>query len=97
MKLRVRIARALNRLLLGIGDADPFVAWAEERRARRFYEAKIEALEALGHGIGDNALGACADPECSICAVLDCLHAEPLHHHHDGCPACSQNDGCADA
>ena len=21
-------------------------------------------------------------------AILECPHSEPLHHHHDGCPAC---------
>ena len=31
----------------------------------------------------------CSDPECSICAILCCPFAEPLHFHHDGCPACS--------
>ena len=30
--------------------------------------------------------------ECSICAVLDCPEGEPLHYHHDGCPACSFSD-----
>ena len=23
-------------------------------------------------------------------AVSDCPHDEPLHYHHDGCPACTQ-------
>lgn len=27
--------------------------------------------------------------ECSACAERDCPHDEPLHYHHDGCPACS--------
>lgn len=31
----------------------------------------------------------CPDPECEICAVRDCPFGEPLHYHHDGCPACS--------
>jgi hypothetical protein len=26
--------------------------------------------------------------ECTLCGVLDCKHGEPLHYHHDGCPAC---------
>ena len=30
----------------------------------------------------------CADSGCDICAVLVCPHHEPLHYHHDGCPAC---------
>lgn len=31
----------------------------------------------------------CPDPECMVCGVRDCPHFEPLHYHHDGCPACS--------
>lgn len=27
--------------------------------------------------------------DCLACAMRDCPHHEPLHHHHDGCPACS--------
>ena len=30
----------------------------------------------------------CPDPECIICGYRDCSHNEPLHYHHDGCPAC---------
>lgn len=30
----------------------------------------------------------CAIDECWICAIRDCPHHEPLHYHHDGCPAC---------
>lgn len=31
----------------------------------------------------------CPDPECLICGQRDCPFHEPLHYHHDGCPACS--------
>jgi len=30
----------------------------------------------------------CEIDECQICAVRDCPSREPLHYHHDGCPAC---------
>jgi hypothetical protein len=30
----------------------------------------------------------CPDPECMVCGIRDCPHGEPLHYHHDGCPAC---------
>lgn len=30
----------------------------------------------------------CRIDECMICGVRDCPHMEPLHYHHDGCPAC---------
>ena len=28
------------------------------------------------------------DGECLACGMRDCPHGEPLHYHHDGCPAC---------
>lgn len=34
----------------------------------------------------------CGDPECSACAILDCPSVDPLHYHHDGCPACAFAD-----
>ena len=34
----------------------------------------------------------CPVEECEQCSVRDCPHGEPLHHHHDGCPACMQED-----
>lgn len=30
----------------------------------------------------------CIANECVICAERECPHGEPLHYHHDGCPAC---------
>lgn len=30
----------------------------------------------------------CSVSECEDCAVILCPHKEPLHTHHDGCPAC---------
>jgi hypothetical protein len=30
----------------------------------------------------------CDDEYCGGCAMAECPHAEPLHRHHDGCPAC---------
>jgi len=32
-----------------------------------------------------------ADDECMYCGVRACPHGEPLHFHHDGCPACYQD------
>lgn len=31
----------------------------------------------------------CLIDECKDCSVRDCPEHEPLHYHHDGCPACS--------
>jgi hypothetical protein len=33
-------------------------------------------------------LAQCSDQECLRCGELVCPHDEPLHFHHDGCPAC---------
>ncbi len=33
------------------------------------------------------ALDACDDPECLSCGYLVCPAGEPMHFHHDGCPA----------
>ncbi|KKN67005.1 hypothetical protein LCGC14_0465590 [marine sediment metagenome] len=30
----------------------------------------------------------CEEDECIICGYRDCQYKEPLHYHHDGCPAC---------
>ena len=30
----------------------------------------------------------CDATECMICSIAQCPHSEPLHFHHDGCPAC---------
>ena len=30
----------------------------------------------------------CEDSECLLCGVLSCPVGEPMHFHHDGCPAC---------
>jgi len=29
----------------------------------------------------------CTNEECEACGIVKCPHKEPLHFHHDGCPA----------
>jgi len=54
-------------------------------------QAKLAAAE---HGLEeanrkvDHLLQHCKDYECSVCSEIACKHHEPLHFHHDGCPAC---------
>jgi hypothetical protein len=49
-------------------------------------------LEAIAARIeGHPTTSECPDAECLVCGMRDCLHAEPLHYHHDGCPACSEH------
>lgn len=50
----------------------------------------LKALKVL-HGKVDALLQHCPDPECSACAAIVCPHGEPLHFHHDGCPACAEH------
>lgn len=40
----------------------------------------------VAHCTGD--IETCKNDECMICGVRDCPYNEPLHYHHDGCPAC---------
>lgn len=40
--------------------------------------------EVEGHPSTDE----CTEGECMVCSIRDCPHKEPLHYHHDGCPAC---------
>lgn len=35
-----------------------------------------------------NYFAACDDDECLMCGEFMCPYGEPLHLHHDGCPAC---------
>lgn len=39
------------------------------------------------HGVA-RSLDDCPDIECLICGIIACPDNEPLHFHHDGCPAC---------
>jgi hypothetical protein len=39
----------------------------------------------------DKLLAHCPDGECFTCGEAVCPHGEPLHFHHDGCPACYQD------
>lgn len=35
----------------------------------------------------DVILAQCPDAECPECAVIICPLGDPMHFHHDGCPA----------
>jgi len=47
--------------------------------------AKLASARHFHHG------EPCRSEECQLCGVLDCPHNEPLHYHHDGCPACTED------
>lgn len=44
----------------------------------------------------DSLLNHCGVGECEECSKIVCPYNEPLHFHHDGCPACCNPDesGC---
>lgn len=56
-------------------------AAAERRRKLREFDRLRRMVDAL--------LNHCPDMECGECSKIVCPHGEPLHFHHDGCPACS--------
>lgn len=46
-----------------------------------------------GHGVACTGhVDTCPNDECLVCGVRDCPDDEPLHYHHDGCPACDVLD-----
>lgn len=63
-------------------------ARVEDYRLAPSGRALIHAL----HGIDEENDQPCSPPcdeeYCGGCAMAECPHAEPLHRHHDGCPAC---------
>lgn len=34
---------------------------------------------------------ACDDPDCIVCAVIRCPHADPFHLRPSGCPSCAED------
>lgn len=54
--------------------------------AWKYAEATEEVMRRLG--TIDKLLNHCPECECSKCAEIVCPFGEPLHLHHDGCPAC---------
>ena len=64
-------------------DADALIGEVLRLRAR------VADLEATA------TTSASAD-ECEACAERDCPHGEPMHHHHDGCPACTEETADAE-
>lgn len=51
-------------------------------------QQRVTRLEAMV----DKLLAHCPDAECLTCGAAVCPYGEPLHFHHDGCPACAERD-----
>lgn len=79
-RLRERLGAILTGVanaLKGEPDALSLHSWHDLEQVAREKMTQIDAL--LAH---------CPDPECLTCGAIICPHHEPLHFHHDGCPAC---------
>ena len=71
-------------------------SYADQKAAREAMDerdglkANIERMQ----NIADSLLNHCDKEggECSECGKIVCPHGEPLHFHHDGCPACAQHE-----
>ena len=59
---------------------------SSESAARAAYKEMMRLSE-----IADVLLNHCDkdNGECMTCSTIVCPHKEPLHFHHDGCPACA--------
>lgn len=55
----------------------------EREKEKMFYQEIIKQVHPLNK---------CDDSECILCGIAHCPHAEPLHFHHDGCPACYRDE-----
>jgi len=53
---------------------------------------KIERIDFEGLSKTHPKTEECLDDECIHCGYRDCPWNEPLHYHHDGCPACTEDD-----
>lgn len=60
---------------------------------RELHNRIDDAVDAAANGHGtvaevDALLAQCQTDECAVCGQIVCPYNEPLHFHHDGCPAC---------
>lgn len=53
-------------------------------------EEDLESYPGFIPHAADMPYDKCPNFECEQCARRDCPFGEPLHYHHDGCPACSE-------
>lgn len=71
------------------------IAFAAQKEASRC--AELERENRRLSNVVDQLLAHCEDPECLECGKAICPHGEPLHFHHDGCPACCQDEARANS
>lgn len=65
-----------------------FAADFDEDHGNHYYNRPMPGRRAREAMRAQPTAEACEVDECEVCAVRDCPEQEPLHYHHDGCPAC---------
>lgn len=58
-------------------------------KSRELYEEAASRIEALEFQV-NALLSHCQIDECTECSQIVCSEGDPLHFHHDGCPACTE-------
>ena len=57
-----------------------------------YWDARRKQLEDEARYPNHPLTDECKEAECGWCAVRDCPNKEMLHYHHDGCPACTEEE-----
>lgn len=82
--LSERIHTAIQQLDQTIKDFDKLTGHPDYDDALSAMKSRLRsAQELLMNRVCDLDGG-----ECRECSQIVCPHGEPLHYHHDGCPAC---------
>lgn len=63
------------------------LAWEKNNNSIAYMEAQGDRLKKYA-SVVDALLQHCQINECEECSKIICPFNEPLHFHHDGCPAC---------
>jgi hypothetical protein len=64
-----------------------FLSWVESHEALASDALREEKLAEIRQWHGPTDSCDAEGGECSLCGILDCPLADPLHYHHDGCPS----------
>lgn len=72
-------------------DVTQLILWLRQPEVTPEFVELHERIAAAhtARNLTDALLNECKDYECIACAEIVCPYGDPLHFHHDGCPACS--------
>jgi hypothetical protein len=81
-------------MLFGVLNMPYEMAMNDEMSRYQFYQRVQEAVArmVIAEERVDKLLAHCDDPECWTCGKIICPHECEMHFHHDGCPACAQEN-----